>query len=88
MNKSQEQNKQVQTNENLRKLVSILQNKEIYNSLGEIRKAKDSLRASIEKINSKIEVVSPKPVLSNTSNERNVTQRNNYQQNRDFKDRN
>ncbi len=88
MNKSQEQNKQVQTNENLRKLVSILQNKEIYNSLGEIRKAKDNLRASIDKINAKIEAISPKPVLSNTSTEKNVTQRTNYQQNRDFKDRN
>ena len=88
MNKSQEQNKQVQTNENLRKLVSILQNKEIYNSLGEIRKAKDNLRASIDKINAKIEAISPKPVLTNTSTEKYSTQRTNYQQNRDFKDRN
>lgn len=88
MNKSQEQNKQVQTNENLKKLVSILQNKEIYNSLGEIRKAKDNLRECIDKINARLEKISPKPVLSSQNSDKTNLQKASYQRNKDFQDRN
>ena len=81
MNKSQEQNKQVQTNENLKKLVSIIQNKEIYNALGEIRSAKDSLREFIDKINSKLEKIAPKTTPSNNTAQKPSNTAN---QNRDF----
>ena len=82
MNKVQEQNKQVQSNENLRKLVSIIQNKEIYNALGEVRRAKDSLREYIDKINAEIEKIAPKT----SGVQKTVTPQKTYSQNRDVRD--
>lgn len=60
MNKSQQQNKPVSNNENLKNLVNILQNKEVTSLLSNIRSAKQNLQNVMSDLTKKIDAMLPK----------------------------